>query len=214
MTAVNIAGRHRRARWSWASSGCRASGSQASVLVTTASELAAGVVAWLIVARRRAGARDLALAAAAVVAVARDAACCSRPACPADFLAATARWSTFARACVQRRRGAPRESLQLEIDRWWQGQNRKTHQIMAAHVPMLLASRAAPRAGGRRRHRPDREPLPDLPDRAARRGRHRARRVRADPRTTSTTAGCDDPRVRLVRDDGRNHLAHTDDATT
>jgi spermidine synthase len=26
----------------------------------------------------------------------------------------------------------------LVIDRWWQGQDRKTHQIMAAHLPMLL----------------------------------------------------------------------------
>ena len=25
----------------------------------------------------------------------------------------------------------------LEIDRWWQGQDRRTHQIMAAHVPMI-----------------------------------------------------------------------------
>jgi spermidine synthase len=31
--------------------------------------------------------------------------------------------------------------LQLEIDRWWQGENRKTHQIMAAHLPMLFCER-------------------------------------------------------------------------
>jgi spermidine synthase len=30
------------------------------------------------------------------------------------------------------------QGLQLEINRWWQGRDRKTHQIMAAHVPMLL----------------------------------------------------------------------------
>src|SRR4030095_5115090 len=28
--------------------------------------------------------------------------------------------------------------LQMQIDRWWQGQDTRTHQIMAAHVPMLL----------------------------------------------------------------------------
>ena len=30
----------------------------------------------------------------------------------------------------------------LVIDRWWQGQDRKTHQIMAAHLPMLLHNHA------------------------------------------------------------------------
>ncbi len=30
------------------------------------------------------------------------------------------------------------QGLQLEINRWWQGRDRKTHQVMAAHVPMLL----------------------------------------------------------------------------
>ena len=28
--------------------------------------------------------------------------------------------------------------LRLEIDRWWQGDSRKTHQVLAAHIPMLL----------------------------------------------------------------------------
>ncbi len=30
------------------------------------------------------------------------------------------------------------EEVRLEIDRWWQGTNRKNHQIFAAHLPMLL----------------------------------------------------------------------------
>ncbi len=30
------------------------------------------------------------------------------------------------------------DDLALEIDRWWQGGSKKNHQIMAAHVPMLL----------------------------------------------------------------------------
>ncbi len=30
------------------------------------------------------------------------------------------------------------DDLELEIDRWWQGGRKKNHQIMAAHVPMLL----------------------------------------------------------------------------
>ncbi|HYM82391.1 MAG TPA: fused MFS/spermidine synthase [Candidatus Limnocylindria bacterium] len=33
------------------------------------------------------------------------------------------------------------DALALEIDRWWQGENRKTHQILAAHVPMLMHER-------------------------------------------------------------------------
>ena len=28
--------------------------------------------------------------------------------------------------------------LQLEIEGWWQGEDQKNHQIMAAHIPMLL----------------------------------------------------------------------------
>ena len=30
------------------------------------------------------------------------------------------------------------DDLELEIDRWWQGGSKKNHQIMGAHVPMLL----------------------------------------------------------------------------
>ena len=30
------------------------------------------------------------------------------------------------------------DEIRLEIDRWWQGTNRKNHQIFAAHLPMLL----------------------------------------------------------------------------
>jgi spermidine synthase len=63
---------------------------------------------------------------------------------PQDLLAAPHELVDYregreANLAVIRRQGG----LQLEIDRWWQGQDRKTHQVLAAHVPLLL--HAAPR---------------------------------------------------------------------
>ena len=37
---------------------------------------------------------------------------------------------------------AAQGELRLEIDRWWQGSDRKNHQILAAHLPMLLVPEA------------------------------------------------------------------------
>jgi spermidine synthase len=58
---------------------------------------------------------------------------------PADFLAQRGSLVDFregvsANLAVVRQRGV----LQLEIDRWWQGSARKSHQVLAAHLPMLL----------------------------------------------------------------------------
>ena len=58
---------------------------------------------------------------------------------PADFLSEREELVDFREgygsnlAVIRQDRG-----LQLEINRWWQGRDRKTHQVMAAHVPMLL----------------------------------------------------------------------------
>ena len=58
---------------------------------------------------------------------------------PADFLGKREELVDFREgygsnlAVIRQDRG-----LQLEINRWWQGRDRKTHQVMAAHVPMLL----------------------------------------------------------------------------
>ena len=58
---------------------------------------------------------------------------------PADFLGEREELVSFREgygsnlAVIRQDRG-----LQLEINRWWQGRDRKTHQVMAAHVPMLL----------------------------------------------------------------------------
>ena len=136
MTAVNIAGAS-SGRCSWASSGCRGSASPPARSPPPRSPLAAGVVAWLIAAGRPRP-RDLALAAVAVVAwLAIPRLLTTRV--PRDFMADEGTLVDFreglvANVAVVR----TRESLQLKIDRWWQGQSRKTHQIMAAHVPMLL----------------------------------------------------------------------------
>jgi spermidine synthase len=101
------------------------------------------------------------------------------------------------------------ESLRLEIDRWWQGDERKGHQIMAAHIPMIL--HAAPHdvlvvgAGvGQTARRflmyeighldcVDLEPA-----------------VFEIVREHFESSWVDDPRTRLIREDGRNYLSHTE----
>jgi len=173
----------------------------------TAASLAMGVAAWLLFAKRRAAA---ALAAAAAVAlwVALPAWLPTRV--PDDFLRHDAsllavREGATSHLAVLRRDGI----RQLEIDRWWQGQNSRTHQILAAHLPLLFAP--APRrvlvvgvGTGQTAGR-----FLDYPI-------ERLDAVDVEPAVFEVIARwfeadwMRDSRVRLVRDDGRNHLGHTD----
>lgn len=113
-------------------------GLQAGAVITTGVAVASGVAAWLALPPARPRAR--ALAAAAGVALAWLALpAIARTRVPADFLAnggelVAMREGLEANVAVVRREGR----LSLEIDRWWQGEARRTHQIMAAHLPMLL----------------------------------------------------------------------------
>ena len=102
-----------------------------------------------------------------------------------------------------------RSGLVLEIDRWWQGRDKKTHQIMAAHLPMLFHPR--PRrvlvVGAGVGQTASRMTLYDL---------ERLDCVDIEPvvfdliRSHFETAWLNDPRTRVIRDDGRNFLMHTD----
>jgi spermidine synthase len=100
------------------------------------------------------------------------------------------------------------ESLRLEIDRWWQGDERKGHQIMAAHIPMIL------------------HPAPhDVLVVGAGVGQTARRFLMYDIRHLDCvdlepavfeivrdhfeSSWMDDPRTRLIREDGRNYLSHT-----
>ena len=97
----------------------------------------------------------------------------------------------------------------LEIDRWWQGQDVKTHQAIAAHLPMLLHPdpRRVLVVGVGAGQTPASFVLHD--------GLERLDCADIEPavfdvlRTHFPHAWMGDPRVRLLAVDGRNHLTHS-----
>ncbi|MCA9289759.1 MAG: fused MFS/spermidine synthase, partial [Phycisphaerales bacterium] len=98
--------------------------------------------------------------------------------------------------------------LQLEIDRWWQGEDRKNHQFMAAHVPMLV--HAHPKrvlvVGIGTGQTPRRFLMHDIDALDC---------VDIEPALFEFVPAhfdgswMDDPRVTLLRADGRHHIART-----
>jgi spermidine synthase len=112
-----------------------------AVRLTTGASLLAGAAAWLFLVR---DARPASRAAAVLASLALWAALplVSGTRLPADWLAGDGQLVDYregleAHVAVIRSGGA----LQLEIDRRWQGSDRKSHQIVAAHVPALLHPR-------------------------------------------------------------------------
>ncbi len=176
-----------------------------SVLTTTALSLAAGIVAWLVLSdSRRRVAAVAALAVLVWIAIPRA----LRTRVPGDFLAAggvvvDVREGMTANAAVVR----THDSLQLKIDRFWQGQDRKNHQIMAAHVPMLLhpGPRKVLVVGAGTGQTASRFLLYPV---------DRLDVVDIEPavfdliREHFDTGWLDDPRVRLLREDGRSYVTH------
>ena len=182
-------------------------GIEATLLLFTGVSVLAGLVAWIGLEPGPRPARRWAAVAICVLAwVGIPVASGTRV--PADFLADR-------EALVDHREGLSSnlavirndDVLQLEIDRWWQGENRRNHQGVAAHIVMLVASEAenvlvigvgAGQAASRyllypieRLDAVDIEPtLFDFI------GEH------------FDSAWMKDPRVRLIRDDGRNFLEH------
>jgi spermidine synthase len=100
------------------------------------------------------------------------------------------------------------QGLTLEIDRWWQGQDRPTHQIMAAHLPMLVhpTAQSALVAGVGAGQTPERFTFHG--------GLRRLDAVDIEPAVFDLIEGhfasgwMRDPRVRLLREDGRGYLMH------
>ncbi len=99
------------------------------------------------------------------------------------------------------------DALRMEIDRWWQGEDRINHQIMAAHLPMLLHTQ--PRevlvVGAGTGQTASRFLLYDVA---------RLDCVDIEPavfeviREHFASAWMDDSRVHLLHEDGRALLAH------
>jgi len=113
-------------------------GLESSLLFVTGTSLAIGFAAWVWLDRTS----TLAVKAAFIglfSCVWLGVFCLLPTRIPADFLGKREELVDFREgygsnlAVIRQDRG-----LQLEINRWWQGRDRKTHQVMAAHVPMLL----------------------------------------------------------------------------
>ncbi len=129
---------------------------------------------------------------------------------PADFLAQNARLVDYREGLGSELAVVQKDGLrQLEIDRLWQGEDRKTHQIAAAHVPMQFHPRARDVAviglgAGQT---------------ASRFLMHDVQRLDCIDiesqliplvREHFDSSWMDDRRVRFIIEDGRNYLAHTD----
>lgn len=190
-------------------------GIEGALRVCTGLSLVAGFVAWIALARedspvsRGTRVTTVAMAVAAILAwLAIPAVFPTRV--PADFLADRASLVAYREgfeanlAVVRRDTGV----LVLEIDRWWQGQDRKTHQVMAAHLPMMLHTK------------PKRVLLVGVgagqtPERFTMHPIERLDCVDIEPRVFELVRAnfangwMADPRVRLLPLDGRNYLMHT-----
>jgi spermidine synthase len=184
-------------------------GLQASLRLTTGIGVALGIAAWLLLERGRLDRRRWALAAVSV-AVWVALPLVSGVRLPEDYLGRHGELVDFreglnAHLAVIRKDGR----LQLEIDRFWQGERGKGHQIMAAHVPMLL------------------HPGPSdvlviglgTGQSASRFLMHDVERLDGVDiegalipliREHFESGWMDDERVTLIVEDGRNYLTHTD----
>lgn len=113
-------------------------GLEKSLLLVTGVSLATGCVAWI--ALDRAGSllfRSAAVGLAVLVWLAIPRLWETRV--PADFLGERDSLVAFREGFGSNLAiSQSNDVLRLEIDRWWQGDSRKTHQVLAAHIPMLL----------------------------------------------------------------------------
>ena len=181
-------------------------GTAASAQLLAAISVASGALAWWTLTDRRPLLR-VATGAAAVAWLVIPWAIGTRV--PADFLAPRSRlvdWTEgwTSNLSVTRNDGV----LQLDIDRWWQGTDVRSHQIMAAHLPMLL--HPAPRdvlvVGVGTGQAPSRFSFYDV---------ERLDCVDIEPALFGfvprhfDSTWMQDPAVRLLREDGRHYITHT-----
>lgn len=181
-----------------------------TLLLTTGLSLAAGFAAWCALEHRvtrQARAALIIVAFAAWLAVPNV----TGTRLPADFLTGNGRLVAYREGLSSFMAVLHRRSMnQLEIDRMWQGENRKNHQIMAAHIPMLHHSQprdvlvigiGAGQTAGRLLMHPSVERL-DCVDIES--------KLAPLIREHFDTPWLDDPRTRVVVEDGRNFLTYTD----
>ena len=181
-------------------------GLQRSLHAFAGASVLAGLVALLLV-RGPTGRRVVAAVTATAAWLAIPKLATTR--LPADYLGSPDRLVDFregrsAHVAVLR---TPR-GLELTIDRYWQGQSEKNHQIMAAHVPLLLhpAPTDALVVGVGAGLAPSRFLLHDI---------ERLDCVDIEPAVFELidawfpSAWLHDPRTHALAEDGNNHLAHT-----
>ncbi|HEY5659019.1 MAG TPA: fused MFS/spermidine synthase, partial [Myxococcota bacterium] len=182
-------------------------GLYASALLTTGLSLAAGFSAWLLL-EPRAPLRWRVAAVAACLSAWLAAPSLLGTRIPDDFLAEPQllvdhREGLESNLSVVRNGG----TLHLVIDQWWQGQQAKSHQIMAAHVPALLhpAPRRVLVVGVGTGQTASRFLMHDV---------ERLDCVDIEPEIFDLIEGhfesawLHDDRVRLLREDGRSFLSH------
>ena len=113
-------------------------GLEKSLLLVTGMSLATGCAAWI--ALDRSGSlwfRSAAVAFSVLIWLAIPRLWETR--IPADFLGDRDTLVAFREGFGSNMAiSQSNDVLRLEIDRWWQGDSRKTHQVLAAHIPMLL----------------------------------------------------------------------------
>lgn len=185
-------------------------GLDACIAFLTGASLVSGVLALLFLDPAGNRGIRLALAAAGVLAwLAVPRVAPTR--IPADFLVRDAELLAYAEGLESNLAVVRREGRRvLEIDRWWQGQEGKTHQVMAAHLPLILhpAPRRVLVVGVGAGQTTARVLMHDV---------ERLDAVDIEPavyeliRPYFDSAWMDDPRVRLLREDGRNVLRHAGD---
>ena len=178
-------------------------------LLLTAMNLLAGLVAWFWFVRETSWPRRV-VALTASLSLWGALVWLPGTKIPADFLAADGRLLDYREGVgaylAAIRRG---EEVILEIERLWQGTNQKNLQTVAAHIPMLL--------------HPDPKDVAVVGvgsgQTSSRILMHNVRSldcIDIEPtifefiRKHFDSAWMDDPRVSLIRDDGRNYLIHTD----
>ena len=128
---------------------------------------------------------------------------------PADFLSGTNKMIEFAEGVSAFIAVTVRgEDVTLEIDRMWQGINNKGHQIMAAHIPMILhqdpkqimviGMGTGQTASRFLMYNIDRLDCVEI-----------EKSLPGVLRRNFNATWLDDPRTHIVTDDGRNFTAHT-----
>ncbi len=182
-------------------------GTEKSLLFITGANLAIGISAWFCLDQKH---RAFSYAATPIaILIYLGIPHYTQTQIPADFIGEgrdliAYREGYGANLAVVQRDG----DLELEIDRWWQGGTKKTHQIMAAHVPMLL--HPDPKrvivvgiGTGQTANRFLMYPIDQLAC------------VDIEPtlfpfiRQHFETDWMRDPRVQIISEDGRNYLRHT-----